>query len=1286
MDGNAPTSPSPQSTRRIGRRLALGLALGFTGLIALLVVGIPIPLGPFKTTIESRASDALGRGVRIGGIRLVLGIHPRLEIEDLQLAHVFSDRPDVLRVERTELRLAALPLVGLRLHIVRAAADGVTARIDPEAFPRHAPETHPSEEPTSLSLSAGRWSLDVEELALSDIEFEQHRPGLEPLRASLERLDAGLLWDDSLVLEFSGRFRDYPISVQIEGDSVARLIEGAEKWPIRLAMDLMGSKIEFSAELATRDGIYRIDEMQGRAGDARISGWLALENFATKPHARGRIEVGAIDLVLPERPRAASRGDPSAESETIRPAAETRAPVTGTTASSEGDQGPGPLALFMDVLRDYEMDLEFEVARISGIGPTVKDLSVAFRVSGGELQFPVMLNADEIPMSGTLRIDRVEELPHLAFQLAAQHFRVDELAARLLPKAEIVGPFEELSLDLEGRGDSLVGFLETLRIDLRMTGAALSYGVQHPVPFGVKTLELALAERGAVTLQVEGSLLGETVQLGLSGGTMETFLALAPWALQLDVRGAGATLELSGEMGGPLREADLLGSLWIHGDRLSSLEPWIGTLPIPDAPYSIRARIDDRPDSSHIKLDEVRLGETQLVGELGQLHRKSEPLLWAKLRSEHLDISPWVEAASRGSTMPDERESGPAFDAPILPGGIAISDADFDLRVKRLAAGDLEFGDLRLTGAFRDGFLPGSDFGFRLGTAAFEGTTTVDLRDPPHSATFTFGAQDVDVGQLLSRVGLAEGVSSRAGALRIEMSGEGATLADILQQSDAVAQLDDLRWALRDPNSDADIELILGRAVLTSPRGDEPIRLVAEGSLRGVPVLLSMQTRQLSFFQQPEERIPLDLRLEMAGATLEISSAVLLPVERSELELSLTLEGRSLEHASPLFEYELPAVGPYRLASDLRLTPEDYRLSNFDLRVGASRLRGSGRLDLRGKRPRIDLELASDVVQIDDFSAAFEATREVEAEPAEPPPSPQDASRSQGLETVREFWSPEGLLGFDARLDVRVDQVLSGQDELGRGKLTVSLEDGRFALDPLTLELPGGPFEMRTEFAYVAQGTGHGVEARIRANTEHFDYGPLARRVDPETDMQGWISLDIDIAGQSPEPRTLLAHADGKLDFMAAPENIVTDVFDLWAVSLLRFIVPQVDPGPHSTLNCVVARLDLEDGILNERALFLDTTGMVVRGDANVDFRKERFSALLKPSPKKAEALSLQTQVAVQGGFDDFRIGVPPGEVFMTLVRFVTSIVVAPVQRLFGKPLPADGESTCIAAWREGKQ
>jgi uncharacterized protein involved in outer membrane biogenesis len=1297
VEANEGLETPKRAARSFPRRLALWLGLPLTLLLALLILGIPIPLGPFRGEIESRASDALGRNIRFGELQLVLGIRPRLAIEDLRLAHVVAGRPDVLAVENLDLELSLLELIGRRLHVRRAAVEGVAVRIDPEALPKREARATPADETEPKASSASPWTVDVDYLSLLRVEVEVHRPGAEPTRASLDGLAGSLLWDESVDLAFSGRYQELPIAARIEGASVAELLAGAEAWPLRLAIDMAANHVEFEALLAMGGGVYRIGDIQGRAGATSVSGWLAFEGFATRPRASGRIQLGAVEVELPER----SEAQPDPTSTATEPEAAERAPtetdlLTGLLSGrpQPTDEGPGPIAAFLQLLHDFETDLELGVERVSGIGPTVEDLSVALRVSGGELRFPVAMTIAEIPLTGTLRIDEAQELPHLLFQLGAEHFRVDALASVLAPNARIKGPFEELRLELEGRGESLRAFLTTLRIDLRAADAALTYGAERPVAFGVELLELTLSERDSLALRVRGDLLGEAVSLELSGQSVESLLGEQPWALRLEAQGAGATLELSGQAIGFLAEAQLLSTLRIHGERLSSLEPWIGVLPIPDAPYSIRARIDDIPELMRVELDEVRLGQTKLAGDLGWQRSQEEPLLWANLRIESLDVSPYLEAARRepapdAAAAPAEGEGGIGFDVPILPGGLRIPNADFDLSVGRLVAGDLEVGDLRFRGSLREGFLPTSAFGFRLGDAAFAGATSVDLREPPHTAKFEFGTRAVDVGRLLAHLGVAEGVDARAGALRVELSGEGTTLGDLLQRGDLMARLEDVRWTLRDANSDTGIDLVLDRGELTSPTGDEPTRLVAQGSLDGTPVQLSMQTEQLSFFETPTERLPLELRLEMAGATLVVASQVLLPIERRELEVRMTLEGESLEHASGLFDYELPPLGPYRLTTDLRLTPSDYRLEDMELHVGESRLRGSGRLDTRGVRPRVDLALTSDRVQLDDFAAAVDAVLEKQAETqaevqseATELASAASSRDAPSVEELREFLSPEGLLGFDGRLEVQVREVVSGEDELGRGRLVATLEDGRLAMDPLHLELPGGPFDLRMEYAYAGQD----VAARIRAHTEQFDYGPLARRADPETDMTGWLSLDLDVEGKAPEIARLLAHANGHLDFLAAPENIQTDVFDLWAVSLLKFILPRLDPGPRSTLNCVVARFDLENGVMDERALLVDTTEMVVRGDATVDFGQEHIRARLTPAPKKAEFLSLQTRVDVNGSFDDFGIGVSPQELVATVLRFVTSIVVVPIQRLFGAPLPADGERTCLEAWRKGKE
>mgnify|MGYP001817413037 CR=1 FL=1 len=141
---------------------------------------------------------------------------------------------------------------------------------------------------------------------------------------------------------------------------------------------------------------------------------------------------------------------------------------------------------------------------------------------------------------------------------------------------------------------------------------------------------------------------------------------------------------------------------------------------------------------------------------------------------------------------------------------------------------------------------------------------------------------------------------------------------------------------------------------------------------------------------------------------------------------------------------------------------------------------------------------------------------------------------------------------------------------------------------------------------------------------------------------------------------------------------------DSWATSLLWALLPRLDSEPRSMINCLVARFDLDDGIMQERALLLDTTGMVVRGAATIDFKERQLEAVLGPQSKRPALFALQTPVSVKGSFRDFRIGVAPEDVLSTFFRFVTSIVIVPIQRIFVGGLPADGVATCQAAWSKG--
>lgn len=224
--------------------------------------------------------------------------------------------------------------------------------------------------------------------------------------------------------------------------------------------------------------------------------------------------------------------------------------------------------------------------------------------------------------------------------------------------------------------------------------------------------------------------------------------------------------------------------------------------------------------------------------------------------------------------------------------------------------------------------------------------------------------------------------------------------------------------------------------------------------------------------------------------------------------------------------------------------------------------------------------------------------------------------------------------------------------------------------------MPGGRASLWLSYA----PTERDVAAQVRVKVDAFDYGVLARRIMPKTDLRGLFSLDVDVSGRAPTLARVMEHGQGTIDFSVWPENLRAGVFDLWAANLFVALAERVDPSSSSKVNCAIGRFVLSDGVLTERQILLDTTRVRVQGKGQVAFRDERVELKLQPRPKQAQFFSLATPIGVQGSFRDYRIGVDAADVLATLGSFATSLLWVPVQKLAGDEVPADGRDVCRRA------
>ena len=116
----------------------------------------------------------------------------------------------------------------------------------------------------------------------------------------------------------------------------------------------------------------------------------------------------------------------------------------------------------------------------------------------------------------------------------------------------------------------------------------------------------------------------------------------------------------------------------------------------------------------------------------------------------------------------------------------------------------------------------------------------------------------------------------------------------------------------------------------------------------------------------------------------------------------------------------------------------------------------------------------------------------------------------------------------------------------------MKLDDGRLEVKPVRLDIPRGVLNMSMSL----EPTAEKMIAQVAMDIDHFDYGVLARRQKPDSDMGGHISVDAALDFRSDDPEKLLGNANGDVLFGIWPENIEADVFDLWTVNLLVAIMP----------------------------------------------------------------------------------------------------------------------------------
>ncbi len=1307
------------------RWTVLSLA-ALTAMLVLTVVlvsalGISVTAARWRGPIAHAATQALGRQVTLEGpLTLIPTLRPTLTVGGVRVANPpgFS-APEFARLGAAHIRLELLPLLRNEIRIVEVDAEDVRIRLEHAADGRanwdfSSPPSVP-EQPQPAAGPGNPVRLEaISSIGFRRINLEYVTGGGSRYFALDEMVGEGAAGKPISLTLRGAVEKSFPYTIGIKGGPVSGLNSPDKPWPFTLHLEFAGTALELSGSikdplghsaaditfgLGTQNlaelerllqtklppvgatglsghvqwdgGRLRISGVNGVMGESTLQGELGLDLTATQPRLTGELTLPVLDV----RPFLGDDAGP------VKPAA--RAQPTDLAKSVSDAQktlaGLEKQSYSLKEIGLLDADLTLKVGKWIGVPGDVRESQLRVVVLNGRLKAPVQTNVADVPLAGELDVDTTAEMPDFLLWLGAERSRLGRFARA----RGVDGELGRFKLRLKGRGDHLGAIVRTLDVRVDAAQGRMSYGNvegSKPVEFKLDALEVAIPAGGRLNGRARGSLLGQAFSARFTGGDLPTLTHQLRWPLELEASAIGVTLRLDGVLAAPEAERGAELRFRLAAARAGDVARWLGLARDASGAVAVEGQVRIESDEWRLSSFSARLGNTAMSAEVARVGITRQPLVQAHVTVDNLD----VEELQRMLPPPDPNAPATAMiDLPILPQGISLLDADIDVQVRRVDMQPAPVSDMSFSGRIRDGRMWPSPFSAKLAGALFSGAMALDLRGKVPEASVWVAAEKVDVGALLRKLKVVGDLESHAELLRAELIGRGSRLGEMLERSSLLAEVESGQLTLRDPNRTLQLAILVTKGMARAAPG-QPITLDLDGAIDATPVTIRITSGALPDFLKTSSRVPFSVAAEAAGARLALSGTVALPITQREMQLELSVHGERFDSLNGLARVELPPWGPWELGGRFRVSSSGYEVADLRLQVGQSQLNGRGGLMTSGVRPRLDMELAAPRVQLNDFK--FDGWSLVEKKDKKPTkPLSAEQMRAQAKEAAaqgQKLLSPQVLRSLDASLNVAVQEVLSGADKLGGGTLRAQLTDGRFVLDPAQVNVPGG--SARIAFSYQPTEADVTVQAKIAVN--RFDYGILARRIKPGTDLQGLFSLQVDLDARAPTLDALMQHANGRIDFAVWPHNFKAGIFDLWAVNLLVALVPAVDPSSASKVNCAVGRFDLHDGKLTQDEILIDTSLMRVTGVGKVDFDTEALAFRLVPKAKSPQFFSLATPVGVSGKITDFRIGVAGSDVLDTAGRLLTSIFVVPFQKLTQHNLPRDGADVCVNAMPEARR
>jgi hypothetical protein len=321
----------------------------------------------------------------------------------------------------------------------------------------------------------------------------------------------------------------------------------------------------------------------------------------------------------------------------------------------------------------------------------------------------------------------------------------------------------------------------------------------------------------------------------------------------------------------------------------------------------------------------------------------------------------------------------------------------------------------------------------------------------------------------------------------------------------------------------------------------------------------------------------------------------------------------SLSSLGKYFGTGLPGSEPIELTGRLSGSAPDLNLDEFTLRSGESLVMGSAGIRT-GERLSIIGSVSSGVLDLRPYLVVALEEAETRAE------TRQDRMFS---DVPFDF---SYLDGFDAQVRLDNLELLSSPGNILVEAATIRLQEGSLTIDPV--ELIRSNTTISGNFVLDRQAQ---PQFDADLSFERVDLGTFLQDVRSRDIYEGTFDLALDLRSRGNSLSEVMANLDGEIDAFVSEARIPDTNMALRSIDLILGMLPWIKRRDELVVNCAISQLDINDGIVDVKLLYLDSAQMRMVGGGSIDLRAENLNLRLAPRARRSRILAHNIDLLVKG-------------------------------------------------------